>query len=182
MVSPHFFTLRAERNRRRHFVTAPDCTRVWITNASTNIEAVINPVIAACDDGFVPDRVHLLENPGVDEEGDDALALINHIVETYDGDATLNSKMLDDERDFEAIVDFYRRTINSVDAMDDHEIAVDVTPGRKFMSALAFQAGMRYDADHVYYLYLQSNAYYERLFPEVPATGVDLMDFTGVFS
>ena len=50
------------------------------------------------------------------------------------------------------------------------------------MTALAFQAGMRFEADHVYYLYLYSNGYYDRLYPEIPTTGVDLMDFTGGFS
>lgn len=166
-------------------MSADEPRRVWITNASTNVEAVINPVIAACDDGFVPDRVHLLENPSVDEEGDEALAFIDRIVETYDGDATLASEMLEDERNFEAIVAFYRNSIEAAKDTDSGaqtEVAIDVTPGRKFMSALAFQAGMRFDADHVFYLYLQSNSYYQRLYPELPATGVDLMDFTGVFS
>jgi hypothetical protein len=159
--------------------------RVWITNASTNVEAVINPVIAACDQGFVPDRVHLLENPSVDEEGDEALAFIDRTVETYDGDATLDSEMLEDERNFEAIVAYYRNSIEAAtnsDSGDNTEVAIDVTPGRKFMSALAFQAGMRFEADHVFYLYLESSTYYDRLFPELPATGVDLMDFTEVFS
>jgi len=88
--------------------------------------------------------------------------------------------MLDDERDFDSIVEFYQRTID--DASEDAKVAVDVTPGRKFMTALAFQAGMRFEADHVYYLYLYSNGYYDRLYPEIPTTGVDLMDFTGGFS
>lgn len=161
-------------------MTADTGPRVWITNASTNVEAVLNPVIAACDEGFVPDEVHLLKNPGVDAEGDETLACIDRTVETYDGDATLDAEMLDDERDFEAIIEFYRRAIGN--APEDAEVAVDVTPGRKFMTAIAFQAGMRYDTDHVYYLYLYSNAYYDRLYPEIPTTGVDLMDFTGVFS
>lgn len=153
---------------------------VWVTNASTNVEAVVNPVSAACQDGFVPDIVHLLENPGVDEQGEQALAAIEEIVGHYGGDASVESEMLDDERDFEAIVDYYQRTID--DAPDSHETAVDVTPGRKFMSAMAFQAGLQYDADHVYYLYVHSSTYYDRSYPEIPATGVDLMDFTGVFS
>jgi len=48
-------------------MTAKEGTRIWITNASTNVEAVVNPVLAACDVGYVPDRIHLLENPGIDE-------------------------------------------------------------------------------------------------------------------
>lgn len=32
-------------------------------------------------------------------------------------------------------------------------IAVDVTLARKFMSAITFQAGFRFDADHVFYFY-----------------------------
>lgn len=180
MVRSPFVALCTEDARRRWLVTTESDTSVWITNASPNIEAVVNPVIAACDDGFVPDHVHLLGNPSVEDAGEEALGLVDETITTYEGDASLDAEMLADERDFEAIVEFYRRTLE--DTPDDAAVAVDVTPGRKFMSALAFQAGMRYGADHVFYLYLYSNAYYDRLYPEIPTTGVDLMDFTGVFS
>jgi len=37
----------------------------WLTTMSTNLEAVINPLlIAACEEGFSPDELYVLENPG----------------------------------------------------------------------------------------------------------------------
>jgi hypothetical protein len=33
---------------------------IWATNASTTLEAMVNPVIAACDGGVVPDRIAIL--------------------------------------------------------------------------------------------------------------------------
>jgi hypothetical protein len=60
----------------------------------------------------------------------------------------------------------------------DHLI---VTPGRKFMSAIAFQAGIQFDADHVFYLYIVNNQFYGRLYPDVPRPMVELVDFQEVF-
>ena len=39
----------------------------WITTSSTNIEAMVNSLNAACDQGFISDELHLIENPGVTE-------------------------------------------------------------------------------------------------------------------
>jgi hypothetical protein len=153
--------------------------RVWITNASPTVQAVVDPVAAACEDGFIPTKVHLIENPGVDEEGDEAKAIIETIVEEYGESIEFDMEMIDHERDFEAIVDFYRHAV--MDAPDDSEVAFDLTPGRKFMAVMAFQAARQYEADHIFYLYIHSAQYYGRSYPELPQTAVDLMDFTEVF-
>lgn len=34
---------------------------VWVTNGSTTLKAIVNPINAACEQGFVPDRLHILE-------------------------------------------------------------------------------------------------------------------------
>ena len=49
------------------------------------------------------------------------------------------------------------------------------------MSAIAFQAGIQFEADHVYYLYVSNNRFYGRLYPYVPRPVVDLVDFQEVF-
>lgn len=38
-------------------------------------------------------------------------------------------------------------------------------------------AGMRYDADHVFYFYLSDYGFYGGLYPEIPRTAVELIDF-----
>jgi len=163
--------------------TDPENTpRRWVTTASPTIEAVINPLTAACTEAdYVPTDVRILDNPDVREASEQAAALIKGIVTAHGGDdPTIEFVTIDSERDFEDIVAYHRQAIEDAQG-DDTPVAVDVTPGRKFMSAIAFQAGIQFGADHVYYLYLHSSAYYDRSYPDLPRPGVDLVDFTEVF-
>jgi hypothetical protein len=82
----------------------------------------------------------------------------------------------DDEVEFDRIRTHIQEAIEESKERGD-EVAVDITPGRKFMSAIAFAAGMRYGADHVYYFYLSSYGSYSGLYPEIPRTAVELYDF-----
>jgi molybdenum cofactor biosynthesis enzyme MoaA len=152
--------------------------QVWITNASPTIQAVVDPLAAACEAGFVPTTVHMVANPAVEEESDEAAAIVDDVVAAHGESATIESQRIDDERDFDAIAEYYRDAVSS--APDDAEVAIDLTPGRKFMAVMAFQAGRQFDADHIFYLYIHSSQYYGRPYPEVPQTAVDLMDFTEV--
>jgi hypothetical protein len=44
-------------------------SRYWVTTGSINPEAVVNPLAAACTEwDYVPERIYLLENPGVEDE------------------------------------------------------------------------------------------------------------------
>lgn len=150
----------------------------WITTSSTNVEAMVNSLNAACDQGFVPDELHLIENPGVTEEVDQALDLAATIISAYDGDEPdIHLTSLDSEVEFDRIRTHVRDAIERVHEADG-EVAVDITPGRKFMSAIAFASGLRYDADHVFYFYLDSPAYFGRLYPDMPRTATHLYDFT----
>jgi len=153
----------------------------WLTTMSTNLEAVINPLAAACEDGFVPDELHVLENPGVTDQFDDITSMMERVVIEYGGDAPeLSATRLDEETDFQRIVEHFREPISRLHD-DGGTAAVDVTPGRKFMSAIAFQAGMQFEADHVYYLYISNNRFYGRLYPDVPRPMTEFIDFTEVF-
>jgi len=149
----------------------------WITTSSTNVEAIVNPLNAACNRGFVPDDVYILENPGVTDEVDQALAMIETIVEAYDEPAPeVHLTALEADTAFERIHEYIREAIEESQNKDS-EVAVDITPGRKFMSAIAFATGMQYGADHVYYLYLDSSDHYGKLYPEMPRPAVQLYDF-----
>jgi CRISPR/Cas system-associated protein Csm6 len=147
---------------------------------STHVESVANPLIAACEGGFVPDSIALLSNEGVEAHVSPVCELFEATTAAYGSEATVDVTTLDGETDFEGIVDHIRTPIDS--ASDGDAVAVDVTPGRKFMSAIAFQAGMQFGADHVYYLYLDSDAYFGVVFPDIPTTAAELIDFTEVFA
>lgn len=157
----------------------PDSRSRWVTATSPTVEAVVNPFVAACDQGFLPDELIVLQNPDIATASEQATEMCEDIAAIYGQDSIdVRTTEIQSDRDFESIVDFYRTAIGEA---DDATVAVNVTPGRKFMSAIAFQSGMQYDAAHVYYFYLDSSDFYGRVYPDIPRTGADLVDFTEVF-
>lgn len=154
--------------------------KVWITTSSTTIESMVNSINAACDQNFIPEHLFFLKNPGVESEVDEAISIARTVVEAYSGEPPeITITELDHEREFHKIRAHVQEAIEEAAQADD-EVAVDFTPGRKFMSAIAFAAGMRYDADHVFYFYVSSREYKGQLYPEIPRSAVDLIDFTEV--
>ncbi|WP_206022041.1 hypothetical protein [Salarchaeum sp. JOR-1] len=153
--------------------------RIWITNGTPTMPGLLNPLAAACDNGYVPDEARILSNPGVAESVAAASDMFETIIDAHGGDAAVSEHRLETETDFQGIIEFYRSAIEAAHENGD-VIAVDVTPGRKFMSAIAFQAGFRFGADHVFYFYRKSGAYYGDLYSEIPRTATELIDFTEV--
>lgn len=151
---------------------------VWLTIASPTVEAVVNPLIAACDSEFVPDEIYILSNPGLNDSVEKIVPLLEDIVDAYGTEAVVDAVELDSETAYGEIVSFFADGISDAHQRS-HDVAVDFTPGRKFMSAIAFQAGLQRGADHVFYLHLQSVDYGEIL-PNIPRTNVELVDFTEV--
>jgi hypothetical protein len=158
---------------------------VWVSSGSTTIEAMINPIAAACagddlDEPFIPDTVHFLENPGLGDALSEATTIIETILEQYGvEDPTVETTRIDHETEFSEIVSHYQSTIQAAHNAEAN-VAVDVTPGRKFMSVIAFNAGTTFDADHIFYFYLKSSDYYSRVYPEIPKPATQLYDFTEV--
>jgi hypothetical protein len=152
--------------------------QAWITTSSTHPEAIVNPLNAACQSGFVPDEVYLLDTPGSTDAVDKSLETITTIINQYGGDEPeIELTMLEREVEFGQIHDYVRTAITTVQDRGG-EVAVDITPGRKFMSAIVFTAGVRYDADHVFYLYVASTDHFGVSYPKIPRTATDLYDFT----
>jgi hypothetical protein len=149
----------------------------WVTNSTTRPGPVVNSLNAACEAGYLPDRIYLLSNPKVAAQVDPIRSRANTVVEAYGGDELeVHATNLEDETDFADIVSHYRDAIETAQEAD-RPVAVDVTPGRKYMSAIAFQAGFRFEADHVFYLHVESNRFYDLSYPEIPRTGIELIDF-----
>lgn len=152
---------------------------IWVTNGTPTMPGILNPLTAACHQGYVPDEVRVLSNPGVAEYVAQATDRFEVIIDAYGGDADVSIHELDHETDFHDIIEFYQSTIDAALEHDD-TIAVDVTPGRKFMSAIAFQAGFKFDADHVFYFHRKAGGYHGQYYAEIPRTATDLIDFTEV--
>jgi len=154
-----------------------DMALVWVTNSTTRPGPVVNSLNASCEVGYLPDSLHLLSNPKVAAQVDPIQSRANTIVEAYGGDELeVHVTNLEDETDFADIVTHYRDAIETAREANQ-PVAVDVTPGRKYMSAIAFQAGFRFEADHVFCLHVESNRFYDLSYPEIPRTAIELIDF-----
>jgi len=55
--------------------------RVWITNGSTSVVPVVNPLAAACHDEFVPTDIYVLDNPVISDVTDGATSLMKTVVD-----------------------------------------------------------------------------------------------------
>lgn len=152
--------------------------KAWVTTSSNRPVGLVNALNAACEEAeFVPDTLYFLETPGVERVVEDAIAHSATVVEAYSGDEpAVELTTLSDETDFD---DIWAHVEGAIEAAhdEDAEVAVDITPGRKFMSAIAFTAGARCDADHVYYLHMVGD-HYGKAYPDVPRTSSTLYDFT----
>lgn len=154
--------------------------RVWITNGSTTVAPIVNTLNAACLDGYLPTDIHLLENAGIDTVTEAAASQMKTIVTASGGDEpTVSRHAIDDELDFEAIATYLTSTIEEGEEADA-EIAIDVTPGRRFWAIIAFQAGNQFDVDHLYYGHILSDEFYGTPYPNIPRTAMHLVDFTEV--
>lgn len=128
--------------------------RIWLSSGSTTIEAMVNPIAAACvgdgiDTAFVPDTVYFLDNPGLGDAIETAGDLTQTILEQHGVEnPEIKTQSVDHETAFDQIANHHHDVINR-----SHErvaeVAVDVTPGRKFMSVFAFNAGTSFDVDHI---------------------------------
>ena len=152
----------------------------WITNGSTSLAAVINPLAGGCDQGFIPDSIYFLDNPGIEHRTSRVKTMMKTIVTAHGGEEpTIEVTSLEDELSFTSIVEFIQSSVDNARLSND-EIAIDVTPGRKFWSIISFRAGFKYDVDHVYYSHLKSQDFYGRCYPEIPRPAIELIDFTEV--
>lgn len=152
--------------------------RIWITNGSTSIAPVVNPLAAACHDGYVPNTIYILENPLISDVTESVVTMMKTIVTAAGGDEPeITVEQIDDEVDFDSIISYLQNAIES-HKEEATEVAVDVTPGRKFWSIISFQVGITQDVDHLYYIHLETGEYFGQVYPEIPRTAINLIDFT----
>ncbi len=145
--------------------------RAYVTTVGTSPEAVFNPLWYLAEvHGWVPDEVYLLWNEKVTDRLEKARGLIERLSKAYK--AGIN--VIADETTLfteEDPVEFREKALNTIKSLKSlgYEVVVDITPGRKFMSALLLGAALAGGADEVTYLHLQDwTRYVGRLLFEVP--------------
>ncbi len=150
--------------------------RAWVTTGSTTTGSVVDPFVAACHQGYVPDALYFVENPTL-EESDELIETLQEVAELYGEELDVNRRTVESETSFDEI---YLEMRDSLDEAKDAgaEVAVNFTPGRKYMSSIAFQTAMNQDADHVYYLHIEREEHYGEVYHNIPRTAATLYDFT----
>jgi hypothetical protein len=154
--------------------------RLWITNGSTSVAPVVNPLAAACHAEYIPTDIYVLSNPIIDDVTATATSLMKTIVTAHGGDEpSITVETIEEETDFDAIIAYLQSAIDAgTDA--DADIAIDITPGRRFWSVISFQAGVTHDVDHLYYAHIKTEEYFGECYPTIPRTALDLIEFTEV--
>lgn len=154
---------------------------VWITTVGSSPFAVINTLWAACElEKYVPEKVYLVANGKVENEVKVVTEWIQRIIKAYGAVANIE-RIHADEVDF---MNFSRLLSSCIteEKKKGNEVAVDMTPGRKFMSAFSMFNGLAENgADRVYYLHLNDVTIYKNhSFIEIPANEQKLYDLKKV--
>lgn len=144
--------------------------RSYVTTVGTSPEAVFNPLWYLAEVySWVPDEVYLLWNEDVEEELEKVKGLIGRLSKAYGKEIKINAG---EELRFEESnpVEFREKAGKLVRELSARgEVVVDITPGRKFMSALLLGAALVGRAGEVTYLHLDDwRRYVGRLLFEVP--------------
>ncbi|SNR56842.1 hypothetical protein [Halorubrum vacuolatum] len=154
--------------------------RVWITNGSTSIAPIVNPLAAACHKEYLPTHIYILNNPVIDDVTRSATSLMKTIVTAHGGDEPdITVETIDEETDFNRIITYLTSALEAGQEADA-TIAVDISPGRRFWSVISFQAGVKHDVEHIYYSHVETEEYFGDCYPTIPRTAVELIDFTEV--
>lgn len=144
--------------------------RAYVTTVGTSPEAVFNPLWYFAEiRSWVPDEVYLLWNEDVKEELEKVKGLIGRLSKAYRKEIKINAgeELRFDESD---PVEFRKKAGRLVQELSKRgEVVVDITPGRKFMSALLLGAALVEKAGEVTYLHLDDwRRYVGKLLFEVP--------------
>ncbi|ALM76270.1 hypothetical protein [Thermococcus barophilus] len=139
--------------------------RVWITTVGTSPFAVFNSLwMAIAGDSYYPDKVYLLWNDKVKGNMEKVRAYIEALAKAYGRTIAIDDTHKVDEEDFRTFTKTLAEIIKR-EKLEGNEVAIDMTPGRKFMSAFSMYAGIegveggKFKADRVYYLHLRDLSY-----------------------
>jgi len=145
--------------------------KAYVTTVGTSPEAVFNPLWYLVEvHGWLPDEVYLLWNEEVSEERSRVVELVERLSRAYGKEIRVHREenLMFDESDPIAFRKLAGKLVGRL-KRDGYQVVVDITPGRKFMSALLMGAAISANADEVTYLHLDDwRKYTGKLLFEVP--------------
>ncbi len=152
--------------------------KVWITIVGRSPFAVVNSVWMACRKGeFIPGRIYLIWNEDVEEVKRTVERMLEIILQNYgvsEPEVIADESVKVREDDFNRFMRVLKEICNE-ELNEGNEVAIDMTPGRKFMSALAMGLGI-HKKTSVYYLHLINICYQNKPLVLIPFSLQKLYD------
>jgi CRISPR/Cas system-associated protein Csm6 len=136
--------------------------KVWVTVVGTSVFAVVNPIWACCRTGdYIPEKVYLIVDKKVRDNAEKVKNILKVLLSEFGKSPEIVEKICE-ETDFKRLISTIGEVIKR-EKLAGNEVAVDMTPGRKFMSAIMMYSGLgenvEHRADRVYYLHLEERDY-----------------------
>jgi len=125
----------------------------------------------------VPDTLVFVQNPSVAAKMEGIAEVAEDIVSVYGEIPEVRFENTEAETDFAGYYEIVRDTIEKAKE-DGAKVAINITPGRKYMSGIAMQTGVQKGADHVFYLLISESEHYGEEYHNIPSTATELYDFT----
>jgi hypothetical protein len=158
--------------------------RSWVTVVGWSPMAVVNTIWQACERGIIPQRVILLASPG-EASVQRSVSIIQRYLQAmlprFGVDKpTIEQKPINED-DFMG----FRNTLAKVldeERQRSHQVVVDTTPGRKYMSAFAIALGLQQSPklERVYYNHMLDQRYNDVAHPLIPRHEQQLYDLMEV--
>ncbi len=165
----------------------------WITTVGWSPFAVINPIWAYCkENDEYPNKIILIFTPleRIKKNLNICKRYIYEILKKYNGknfnkDFIIHEEIENDN--IEIYADRLNRIIEREKNLKTDKIILDMTPGRKYMSAINVYYGynLRDISIQVFYLHLEESKYQDIPFPLTPIIKselIDILESTEIFS
>ncbi len=156
----------------------------WFTTIGMSPHAVLNTIWAAYEESrWQPVKIILFRlvpeeaKPGIKSKLDTAyeafLKWLTVFQESYNLSIQLDTQICV-EQDYAT---FFEKFKDVVKSHTDRPRAIDITPGRKFASAIGLRIGIAEKVDSIFYLHLLDDTYNNHEYPLIPHPSIRLVDF-----
>jgi len=166
---------------------------IWITTVGWSPFAVINPIWAYCkENDECPNKIILIYTPfeRIKHSLDICRRYISEILKTYNGKYLKEDSIIIEEIEndnIEIYADKLNKIIEREKIRKPDRIILDMTPGRKYMSAINVYYGynLKDTPIQVFYLHLEESKYQDVPYPLTPVIKnelTDILESTEIFS
>ena len=165
----------------------------WITTVGWSPFAVINPIWAYCKENVeYPDKIIIIHTPHEQIKNNLHICkrIITEILKSYNGKNFKEDSIIEEEIENDNI-ELYAVKLSKIigreKTLKPNKIILDMTPGRKYMSAINVYYGYNLDEIpiQVFYLHLDENKYQDVPYPLCPIIKnelIDILESTEIFS